>query len=146
LFGHLQGVSHKDIRSNMQHLLKTLGLEDALHKRIHQLSGGMRKRADLAVAMIHDPDIVVLDEPFNGLDVSLQSFIWDHIARLSKDGKIVIITSHIIEDIEKHCNIYGMIAKGKFYNHHSIKAGMKSVHKSSLKTYLEHLFAYYHNG
>jgi len=83
LFGTLHGVSHHNIVEQEKNLLKTLGLENAIHKRINQLSGGMRKRADLAVAMIHNPSVLVLDEPFNGLDISLQNFIWNHIKKLS---------------------------------------------------------------
>ncbi len=140
LFGELYKIEGSVITKRMNFLLKRLDLLESKHKRITQLSGGMRKRADLAVTLIHSPGIIILDEPFNGLDVSLQRFIWTLIKELAKEGKIIIISSHMLMDIQKNCNQIGLVENGQFYNNHRIMHALNSS-RQKLEPFLESLFA-----
>jgi len=100
----------------------------------------MRKRADLAVALIHEPDVLVLDEPLTGLDLALQKFIWELLEEIASKGKIIIISSHRIVDLEKHCNRFGLISEAKYLNHNEIEMQMKKSGESSLQDFLEKEF------
>lgn len=139
LFAKLYKMKKKDYMERKGHILHQLSLDHHQKKKITELSGGMQKRADLAVALIHDPKILILDEPFAGLDISLQKFFWQFIKGLSKEGKIIIISSHILGDIQKNCNEFGLIHDGNYYNTKQIVKTIKS--QNSLESYLEHIFS-----
>ncbi len=141
IFGKLHGMSKDSIRRNTEELLSWLDMENCRGKKIIHLSGGMQKRADLAVSLIHDPKIIVLDEPFNGLDISLQQFIWRQIRLLSEQGKIVIISSHMLSDIQKNCNMLGLIEKGMYYGTASLAYALRRSQNSSLEAFLEQVFS-----
>lgn len=138
-FGKLHKVDRTEIQKKMNFLLNRLDLAYARRKRINQLSGGMQKRADLAVTLIHSPKIIVLDEPFTGLDVSLQRFIWDLLLDLSKSGRIIIISSHMLNDIQTNCNKFGLIERGTFYSTEQILKSLNGK-KQSLRSFLEKRF------
>lgn len=144
-FANLNGVSGKDMNERMKYFLDNFNLSDAKKKFVKDLSGGMQKRADLAVALIHDPKLIILDEPFAGLDIALQKYIWKILKDLAKTGKIIILSSHMLLDVEKNCNKWGLVAEGGYYNTVQIKAGMKQNHSRSASAYFESLFDYYHS-
>lgn len=144
-FGKLYNLRGSEIRHRTDELLEQLKLEEARKKRIIELSGGMQKRADLAVALIHSPMILVLDEPFNGLDVSLQNFIWHLLKKLAKEGKIIIVSSHFIEDLEKYCNEFGLVAQSTYYNTSQIWATVNRTKNRSIDAYMQRLFAHLEN-
>ena len=145
IFGKLYNCSDKQIKERSRFFLTKLKLMDSRKKKIIQLSGGMQKRADIAVALIHSPKIIILDEPFNGLDVSLQQFLWNFFKSLSQEGNIIIITSHIIPDLERYCNEFGLISDGKYYNTSQIHRTIKMSHEHSLFSYIKKLFAHQEN-
>ncbi len=138
-FADLYGVSLPSARQRMDALLERLDLVSGRHKRVEQLSGGMEKRVDLAVSLIHDPRVIVLDEPFNGLDVSLQQFIWGLLQELASRGKIIIITSHLLDDVQKNCKQFGLIENMQFYGDDHVRSALTSRQKS-LQAFLEELF------
>lgn len=139
-FGELYGINKKELGPRVDDMLKRLDLSMSRKKRVSELSGGMQKRADLAVALLPLPAVIVLDEPFNGLDVSLQNFIWDLLKELASQGKIIIISSHLISDIQKNCNQFGLVENGTFYNTIQIMETIKAGKIKSLEYYLENLF------
>ncbi len=139
-FAKLHNVQKTELSKKMDFLLKRLNLAKARDKKITQLSGGMQKRADIAVTLIHSPDIIILDEPFNGLDVSLQQFIWNILAELAKNGRIIIVSSHFLTDIQMNCNKVGLVERGKFYSTDEVKAIMIKNKTRSLKAFLEKVF------
>ncbi len=141
VFGELQHLSKKEILQRMGALLPRLDLGSSRHKKIIELSGGMQKRADLAAALLSFPPILILDEPFNGLDISLQSFIWELLKEIAAQGRIVIVSSHMLLDIRKHCNQFGLIDNGAFYNTKQILQSLKNSKGMLLENYLERLFA-----
>jgi len=140
-FGKLYGLSSKQIKERMTYLLNRLDLRYSRHKKINELSGGMQKRADLAVTLIHDPKIIVLDEPFNGLDISLQKFIWELLVEFSKEGKIIIISSHLLADVQRKCTQFGLVEKGVYYDTKELLNTLKSRGETSLENFLSKLFS-----
>jgi ABC-type multidrug transport system ATPase subunit len=139
-FGRLHKMRMPKIREMKKFLLDRLDLENSRYKLIKQLSGGMQKRADLAVSLIHSPKIIILDEPFNGLDVSLQRFIWILLKELAEEGRIIIISSHMLRDAQKNCKHMALIEKGNFYGENQVLKALKNSGEKSLESYLEKLF------
>ena len=103
-FGRLYGLSHKQIKENMQNILQLVELDDVQNVLAQHLSGGMQRRLDLACAIIHHPQVLILDEPTEDLDPLLRREIVEVIRNINKVGTTVVITSHILEDIEHVCN------------------------------------------
>ncbi len=106
----LFGVPKKERRT--QEILQLLSLEDKSHAYARTLSGGMRRRLLIAKAMVHDPDILILDEPTAGVDVELRANLWGNIYKLNERGKTVIITTHYLQEAEELCNEIAIIDKG----------------------------------
>ena len=107
----LYGVHRKDRNTNR--ILEMLALSDKSHAYARTLSGGMRRRLLIAKAMVHDPEILILDEPTAGVDVELRSNLWNNIHLLNKKGKTIIITTHYLHEAEELCDSIGIIDKGK---------------------------------
>jgi len=106
----LFGVPKKERRT--EEILKLLSLEDKSHAYARTLSGGMRRRLLIAKAMVHDPDILILDEPTAGVDVELRANLWGNIYKLNEQGKTIIITTHYLQEAEELCNEIAIIDKG----------------------------------
>ena len=103
----LFGVPKKNRRTN--EILKLLALEDKSHAYARTLSGGMRRRLLIAKAMVHDPEILILDEPTAGVDVELRANLWTNINKLNNEGKTIIITTHYLHEAEELCNEIAII-------------------------------------
>lgn len=139
-FAKLYKVDNYEARNRMDALLKRLNLDKHVTKKINYLSGGMKKRVDIAVSLIHAPKIIILDEPFNGLDISLQKFIWELLLELKAQGKIIIVSSHMLADIRKNCNKFGLVYNGYFYNTENINSSLKAAKHPSFELFLGDLF------
>ena len=111
----LYGIKKKD-RKTME-ILKMLALEDKAKAYARTLSGGMRRRLLIAKAMVHDPEILILDEPTAGVDVELRSNLWENIHKLNQSGKTIIITTHYLHEAEELCNEIAIINEGKLIAH-----------------------------
>jgi len=103
-FGRLYGYPSNIIKERMEILLGSFGLQDAEHTLGQNLSIGMQKRLDIACALIHDPDILILDEPTANLDPALRKNILELIKKINESGTTIIISSHILDDINTLCN------------------------------------------
>ena len=115
----LYGIRKKD-RKTME-ILKMLALEDKAKAYARTLSGGMRRRLLIAKAMVHDPEILILDEPTAGVDVELRSNLWENIHKLNQNGKTIIITTHYLHEAEELCNEIAIINEGKLIAHDTTK-------------------------
>ena len=93
-------------------ILKLLALEDKSHAYARTLSGGMRRRLLIAKAMVHDPEILILDEPTAGVDVELRANLWNNINKLNNEGKTIIITTHYLHEAEELCNEIAIVDNG----------------------------------
>ena len=110
--GRLSGMPTTAIKQRSNLLLTKLKLDQAANRRISGYSKGMQQRTAIAAALIHDPELVVLDEPMSGLDPLGRKLIFDLIAELKAEGKTVFISSHVLTDIERLCDRVGIIVQG----------------------------------
>ena len=115
----LYGIRKKD-RKTME-ILQMLALEDKAKAYARTLSGGMRRRLLIAKAMVHNPEILILDEPTAGVDVELRSNLWENIHKLNQNGKTIIITTHYLHEAEELCNKIAIINEGKLIAHDTTK-------------------------
>ena len=128
----------KSNRITMQ-LLKNLKLEDKANAYVRHLSGGMKRRLMIAKAMVHSPQVLILDEPTAGVDVSLRELLWQNIKDLNKRGVTILITTHYLEEAEALCEDVAIINKGEIVINGNIKKLVKKIDKKILKVYSENL-------
>ncbi len=106
----LYGVPKSERRSD--EILRMIGLEDKAEAYARTLSGGMRRRLLLGKAMVHRPNILVLDEPTAGVDIELRQMLWDNIRALNAQGMTIILTTHYLEEAEEMCDEIAIINQG----------------------------------
>ncbi|MBR9706526.1 ABC transporter ATP-binding protein [Candidatus Pacearchaeota archaeon] len=112
-FGRLYKKKKAEIKERFDMLAKLLGLSYYKNTLIRNLSGGTQKRANLLVSLIHSPKLLILDEPTAGLDPLLRKNIWAYIHEINKAGTTIIVTSHLLDEIEANCSRIGILDKGK---------------------------------
>jgi ABC-2 type transport system ATP-binding protein len=110
--GRASGIDSRVIRSRTDELLDKVDLSSARKRRLRTYSKGMVQRAGLALALIHDPAVVILDEPMSGLDPLGRKMVGDLLLELKGQGKTVFFSSHILNDVERFCDLAGIIAGG----------------------------------
>jgi ABC-2 type transport system ATP-binding protein len=113
LVGRQRGLGERLILKRSTILLEQLGLESWRHTPISLYSKGMRQRVLLATAILHNPQLIVLDEPLSGLDVVTAQIFRDLLTELAADGKAILYISHVLEVVEKVCHRVLVIAKGR---------------------------------
>jgi ABC-2 type transport system ATP-binding protein len=104
------------IRNNdawIDELLHSLGLADKANANMRQLSGGMKRRVLVGLALVHRPQVLVLDEPTAGVDVELRQTLWQFVAKLNKQGTTVLLTTHYLEEAEALCSRIAMLKQGR---------------------------------
>jgi ABC-2 type transport system ATP-binding protein len=102
----------KNNEEQITYLLKRLQLFDHRHKKVAQLSGGMKRRMLIAKSLVHKPRLLVLDEPTAGVDVELRAGLWEFVRELNKNGTSILLTTHYLEEAEQLCNRIGIIHHG----------------------------------
>jgi len=107
----LYGVPKKNRRT--EEILENLKLTDQRNAYARTLSGGMRRRLLIGKALVHDPEIIILDEPTAGVDIDIRSSVWRYIKRISKQGKTICLTTHYLEEAENLCDNISIINFGK---------------------------------
>jgi ABC-2 type transport system ATP-binding protein len=112
-YGHLAGLDRAELGRRVTHLLELVGLTEARTRQLRKFSKGMLQRIGLAQALIHDPEVVILDEPMSGLDPIGRKQVRDLILGLRDQGKTVFFSTHIIPDVEMICDRVGIVVKGK---------------------------------
>ena len=105
------GIKNND--AWIDELLSSLGLADKANANMRQLSGGMKRRVLVAQALVHKPQVIVLDEPTAGVDVELRQTLWQFIAKLNRQGSTVLLTTHYLEEAEALCSRIAMLKQGK---------------------------------
>ena len=114
LQGGLHGLSSQDITERGNGLLERVGLSEAADRRVGTYSGGMKRRLDLALALIHSPRLLFLDEPTTGLDVQSRAALWDEVSGLAhRDGVTVFLTTQYLEEADSLADRVGIIHQGK---------------------------------
>lgn len=130
-FGEVKGISHKDSKRRASAWLERLGIADWAQKKVEDLSKGMQQKVQFAGALLHDPELLVLDEPFAGLDPVNSQVMKDVVIDLAKHGVTVLFSTHIMEQAERMCDHVVIIARGEKVvdgSLHDIKAGFGGNH------------------
>ncbi len=106
------GITGEAMKARREELIKQFELEPHRAKRFQFLSGGLKRRVVLAKALMHDPEILILDEPTAGVDVETRQALWKYLQALHKSGKTIILTSHYLEEVQILCERVAMIKDG----------------------------------
>jgi len=125
--GKTSGMNSLEIKEKTEELLNTVGLWNERKRAIRSYSKGMVQRVGLALALIHDPKIVILDEPMTGLDPIGRRQVIDLILNLKSEGKTIFFSSHILEDIERVCDRIGILVNGRLVRTIDIKSESLSM-------------------
>jgi ABC-2 type transport system ATP-binding protein len=107
------GVEKRKARERTEDLLERFGLVGKRKDRVNTLSGGMKRRVMFARALIHDPEILFLDEPTAGVDIELRYSLWEYIRELNRGGLTILLTTHYLEEAEELCEEIALINNGK---------------------------------
>lgn len=112
LFAELYSVKKEEFEKREKELLEMIDLAERRDSAVSQLSGGMRHRVSLACTLIHDPEVLFLDEPTVGVDPELRAGFWKYFSRLKESGKTIVMTTHYMDEAVR-CDIVGMMRAGK---------------------------------
>ena len=127
-FGALSGLTKKESDIRTDELLEVLGLTDVKNKPIEKFSGGMKRRVNLAIGVIHHPQILFLDEPTVGVDVQTRQAIISYLKELNEGGTTLVYTSHQLNEAEDLCNTIALIDQGKIIARNSLQ-GLLDEHE-----------------
>lgn len=119
--GGYYGLSRKLAVERTEKYLKILDLWDKRNSRARMLSGGMKRRLMIARALVHEPKLLILDEPTAGVDIELRRSMWDFLRELNQQGITIILTTHYLEEAEMLCRNIGIIQKGELITNTSMR-------------------------
>lgn len=125
------GISREVAIPRAEKYLKQLGLWDKRNGPAMALSGGMKRRLMIARALIHEPEILILDEPTAGVDIELRRSMWEFIKTLNEQGTTIILTTHYLEEAEQLCRNIAIINKGEIVENTSVKALLKTLNQET---------------
>jgi ABC-2 type transport system ATP-binding protein len=107
------GMNKTARSSQIEELIEVMDLKEHKDKPFRLLSGGLKRRVLMARAMMHDPDLLILDEPTAGVDVELRHELWKYLQKINQEGKTILLTSHYLEEVELLCNRIAIIDHGR---------------------------------
>ncbi|EKQ55394.1 MULTISPECIES: ABC transporter ATP-binding protein [unclassified Clostridium] len=137
-FSSMYKLNRSKQKQRISEVMELVNLSEHLKKQVKQYSGGMKRRLSLAIALVHEPPVLILDEPTVGIDPVLRKSIWDELYKLKNNGTTIIVTTHVMDEVEK-CNSLGMIRDGKL-----IAIGSPAqIKKDSNSSTIEEAFLYY---
>lgn len=113
-FGNLMGLTGDVLEKAIEKNMKLVDLLDVLDQPVKTFSGGMKRRLSLAITLLADPDLLILDEPTVGIDPKLRVDIWDQLRSLARENKGIIVTTHVMDEAEK-CDQVGLIVDGRLF-------------------------------
>ncbi|WP_440896916.1 ATP-binding cassette domain-containing protein [Amphibacillus sp. Q70] len=129
-FGKAYGLSGKKLKNKIDEILELVGLTDRKKEKVREYSGGMKRRINIAVSLMHDPELLIMDEPTVGIDPQSRSYILDMVRQLNQEkGMTVLYTSHYMEEVEKLCDRIYIMDHGQI-----IASGTKEELKSILSS------------
>jgi ABC-2 type transport system ATP-binding protein len=131
-FGRLQGLSGQPLKDRALDMLALVNLLEDKNKLVMNYSGGMKKRLSLAVALLHDPEILVLDEPTVGIDPLLRKTVWDKFELLAQSGKTIVISTHVMDEAEK-CKKAALIYAGSIIENDEVVSLKAKTRSGSLE-------------
>ena len=129
LQGRLFGLTHRDAAGRAEELLQLVELDGAADRRIKGYSGGMKRRLDLASALVHEPEVLFLDEPTTGLDPASRLTVWDEVRRINRRGTTVFLTTQYLEEADQLCDRLAIIDGGRI-----VREGTPAQLKAELRS------------
>lgn len=139
-FGQLHGMTEEQITKRKEELFSYFGITDFENKKMEELSTGMKQKAAIAVSLVHNPEVVIFDEPTNGLDIITARNVTDLLLKLKEEGKLVIISTHIMSEAEKLCDRIGIIVDGRKVAEGTLPELLQETHAEDLE---DAFFTYY---
>lgn len=135
-FASLYGMKKAQIKDRLQEVMAQVALQDELDKFVADYSGGMKRRLSLGIALIHQPKLLILDEPTVGIDPVLRQSIWNEFSRLKDQGTCILVTTHVMDEADK-CDTLSMLRDGKLIasgtpNELKESTGVKSIEEAFL--------------
>tara|TARA_B100001540_G_scaffold94269_1_gene85047 strand:+ start:1025 stop:1927 length:903 start_codon:yes stop_codon:yes gene_type:complete len=127
------GVPQKLAEDRVDTILKKLDLYHKRNETSRHLSGGMKRRIQIAKALVHNPPILILDEPTAGVDIELRHMLWDYLRELNNEGKTILLTTHYIEEAEKLCDEIAIINDGEIIKQGQTKSIIKEVSLNTIE-------------
>ena len=131
------GITKNIAVKKVDEVLKKLDLYHKRNETPRHLSGGMKRRVQIAKALVHDPPILILDEPTAGVDIELRHMLWDHLKNLNNEGKTILLTTHYIEEAEKLCDEIAIIDNGTIIKQGDTKSIINEVSVTVIELELE---------
>ena len=131
------GIRLSQAKKQSEKYLRLTGLWEKRHMSANQLSGGMKRRLMIARAMVHEPKILILDEPTAGVDIEIRRYIWSFLKKLNQNGTTIILTTHYLEEVEQLCKNVAMIKQGEIVYQSSIKKLLQKQNRQSFILNLE---------
>lgn len=125
------GVARREALIRSEKYLKKLGLWDKRNVAARELSGGMKRRLMIARGLVHEPKLLILDEPTAGVDVEMRRGMWDFLEELNHQGRTIILTTHYLEEAEKLCNQIAIISSGKIVENTSKRELLRKLDKET---------------
>jgi ABC-2 type transport system ATP-binding protein len=116
------GIPAAVAKERAEHYLRALGLWDKRDNRARQLSGGMKRRLMIARALVHNPKLLILDEPTAGVDIELRRSMWEFLKKINAEGTTIILTTHYLEEAESLCRNIAIIDQGEIIQNSSMKS------------------------
>ncbi len=107
------GMGRAQRKARVDYLMNRFELTPHLKKSFRELSGGLKRRVVLARALVHDPKLIILDEPTAGVDVELRRVLWHYLTEINQDGRTILLTSHYLEEVERLCRQIAIVNKGR---------------------------------
>ena len=139
LAGRLRGLPRKLLQSKIDEFLRLFSLWEDRHCPVSAYSKGMRQKILLSAALLHNPDVLILDEPLSGLDVTTALVLRDLIDGLAARGRMILYSSHVLDVLEKVCSRVLILSKGRVAAYDSIENLRESLHESTLEGIFGHL-------
>ncbi|MBT5021930.1 ABC transporter ATP-binding protein [Candidatus Woesearchaeota archaeon] len=139
-YSKLYGYKPEDrkLKHHIHDVLESVGLLSHKNKLAEKISGGMKRRLDFAISLIHDPEILIMDEPTTGLDPLLVKVFWHIVKQFNKKGKTVIVITHLFNEIEENCDRFAIMNKGRFEFAVRVKDFKKKFHNNSFDEVFQH--------
>jgi ABC-2 type transport system ATP-binding protein len=131
-FARLYGLPRAEQRDRIAHCLAQVNLTNRAHSTAESLSGGMKRRLSIALALVHRPKLVILDEPTTGLDIEARYELWELIRQLKVEGVTVLLTTHLLEEAERLCDRIGIIRQGTLLREGSLAELRKVVQAAAI--------------
>lgn len=129
------GIPKSQRRSD--EIIDAVGLTDKANAPARSLSGGMRRRLLVAKALVHNPQVLILDEPTAGVDVELRTQLWEYVKKLNEQGTTIVLTTHYLEEAEELCDYIAVIDHGKIIANDSKRAMMKVLDQKTIRILLQ---------